>query len=136
MICLLVYLGCLVNVFSWICTCSVLHCICERFVFIGFKLVVGAVLLVSTSQQVKWTSGARVIIFLFETLDRPIARSLDRSIARWLDRSIARSLDRSITRSLDRSVAMIIVHACTTIIVHACTMIIVHACTRIIVHVL
>ena len=48
-----------------------------------------------TSQSVKWTSGARVVIFV---LPRSLGRSLDRS----LDRSIARSPERSLDRTLDR----------------------------------
>ena len=57
-----------------------------------------------TSQRLKWTSGAQVIIIF----GRSVARSLGRSVARSLDRSIAcsiaRSLDRSHARSFDRLV--------------------------------
>ena len=56
-----------------------------------------------TSQHVKRTFGARVLILVF--VDRSIARSLDRSIARSIARSLNRSLDRSLARSLDRSLA-------------------------------
>ena len=72
-----------------------------------------------TSQSVKWTSGARVWINAFSSLNRCHVRSLvgsigpsiprsitptlDRSIAWLLDRSLACSLDCSIARSLDRS---------------------------------
>ena len=49
-----------------------------------------------TSQRVKRTCGARVLIFAF------FDRSIDRSIARSLDRSIARSVDRSAVRLVKR----------------------------------
>ena len=47
-----------------------------------------------TSQRVKRTSGARVLIFFCDdrSLDRPLARSLGRSPARSLARSVARSI--------------------------------------------
>ena len=53
------------------------------------------------SQRLKWTSGARVMIFF----GRSVARLLGRSVARSLGRSIARSLGRSVARSIGRSVA-------------------------------
>ena len=75
-----------------------------------------------TSQHVKWTSGARVMIFcclsmLDRSVDRSlgrslarsvapsVGRSLDRSLGRSVARSLARSLDRSLDRSIDRSIA-------------------------------
>ena len=70
-----------------------------------------------TSQRLKWTSGARVMIifgpsvFVARSLGRSVARSLDRSIARTLDRSIARSLDRTIARSVARSLARSLVRS-------------------------
>ena len=53
-----------------------------------------------TSQRLKWTSGARVMIIFGRLVS--VARSLGRSVARSLGRSVARSLDRSIAQSLDR----------------------------------
>ena len=62
-----------------------------------------------SSQRLKWTSGARVMIIfgrsVARSLGRSVARSLGRSVGRSPGRSVARSLDRSIARSLDRSVA-------------------------------
>ena len=52
-----------------------------------------------TSQRVKRTSAARVIV----RCDRWLARSFGRfagSLARSLDRSVDRSIDRPLTRSL------------------------------------
>ena len=62
-----------------------------------------------TSQRLKRTSGARVMIIfgrsVARSLARSLGRSLDGSLARSLARSIARSLDRSLAPSLDRSLA-------------------------------
>ena len=56
-----------------------------------------------TSQRLKWTSEARVMIVFGRSVS--IARSLGRSIARSLGRSIARSLGSWVARSRDRLVA-------------------------------
>ena len=58
-----------------------------------------------TSQHIKWTSRARVMIFLLSVDARSIARSVCRSLGRSVARSLARSVDRSVARSLVRSIA-------------------------------
>ena len=57
-----------------------------------------------TSQRLKWTSGAQVMIIFGRSLARSLGRSVDRSLARSLARSIARSLDRSLERAIARSI--------------------------------
>ena len=88
-----------------------------------------------TSQHVKWTSGARVMIFcclsmLDRSVDRSlgrslarsvapsVGRSLDRSLGRSVARSLARSLDRSLDRSIDRSIARSIARSLARSIAH------------------
>ena len=63
------------------------------------------ILIQRTSQRVKRTSAARVMVSFGRSIARSLGRSIDRTIARSLDRSIACSLARSLGCSLDRSVA-------------------------------
>ena len=56
-----------------------------------------------TSQHLKWTSGARVVVIFDRANARSLGRSLSRSVARLVARSLARSLHGSLGRSLDRS---------------------------------